>query len=914
MLALGGVLVSLAILAAATAASWAAHRHALAEASRELRNMSFVLADHTDRALQAVELALTSAIERARSDGALVSVESFDAWTHADRVHRMLHERADALPQVDALVLVDHRGRVSGSSRFMPAPPNDLSDREYFHALRDGFDRFIGPPVENRGTGTWAFHVARRVETEDGAFLGVIVGVIELAYFEKLYAALSLGEHSSVSLFRSDGVLLVRSPVLPAAIGRDHSHLEQLSLAGRAPDGSVSRVLGLDETERLISARSLEWYPLRIHVGFAVDTVLQGWRTALIQTAAGVIALLCLVVASVVGAIRAIRAEAQAAEATLAFEREAALEKLHHQQELAAKDAEFKVVVQGMSQGVWMFNASGRLSLTNRRAANLLGVPEQALSRGATLDELVGAAAAAGAITAVVALLRLSRIAAHRAPDAFDQRLTGDRVASIVYQPLPDGGWLATFEDISDRHAAEARVRYLAEHDELTGIANRSRLMNRLSEMLREAATASGVRGEARCVAVLYLDLDLFKEVNDTLGHPIGDALLRDVATRIERTARLDGGSDTLVARIGGDEFVVIRDTGRSDAAVVRAEVEAMAIRLVEALFQPFLIEGYRIMIGTTVGVALHPQDGATAEALVRAADLALYRGKQEGRGRHWFFERAMEVDMQTRLSLETDLRQALLQGDGRDFELHFQPVVDIATRQPTGFEALVRWRRAGHEGLVGPAQFIPIAEETGLISVLDAFVLRRACAEAAAWPDAALRVAVNVSPVNLRAAGFVELVTEALAASGLPASRLELEITEGMLIRETEHVLTVMHALRALGVGFAMDDFGTGYSALSYLRSFPFERVKIDRSFIGDVEKSRKDASIVRAVAQLCLDLDMTAVIEGVETESQLALARQAGCLEAQGYLFSHPVPAGDVPATVAALRRAFGNPPVAA
>jgi len=904
ILIIGGALLSLVVIAAAVVAGWNARRHALAEASRELRNMSLVLADHTDRALQAVELAANSVIDRARGEGAFASAASFDAWARSDRAHAMLRARADALPQVDALVFVDQAGRVSGSSRFFPPPPNDLSDRAYFQAVREGASRFIGPTVENRGTGTQAFHVAKRVEGANGGFLGVLVAVIELAYFENLYATLSLGAQGSVALFRADNTLLVSHPPVPGTIGRDHSHRQRLIMAQQRQTGDVARLHGMDGVDRLVSARHLTAYPLHIHVGAAVDTVLLRWRGLLAQAAVAVLVLIALIIVGVVVATRAIRAEEQAAGAVMAFEQEAAREKLRHQQALAAKDAEFRVVVQGMSQGVWLFNEAGELTLANQRAADLLGIPYTALIRGMPVADIIHAAVAHGAGHAVPVIRYLGLIAGSRRYNSFDHHLPGRRVVSIIHQPLPGSGWLATFEDITARYNAEARVRYLAEHDDLTGSVNRTQLMRSISQVIGARNAAHEPGGDEHAVALIYLDLDRFKEVNDTLGYSVGDGLLRQVASRLHAGLQAGGQGDHLVARFGGDEFVIMLDIRRTQRGQRRAHVEHLANGMAEALREAFSVDGYRIMVGTTIGIAIHPEDGATGEALVRAADLALRHGKRAGRGRCWFFERAMEAEMQARLELETELRRALLNGHDDDFALHFQPIMDITTHRPAGFEALVRWQRGGRQDPVSPAFFIPLAEETGLICELDALVMRRACAEAAAWPGDDLRVAVNVSPISLRAPGFIKTVTDALAASGLDASRLEIEVTEGVFIKDTEKVIAVMHELRALGVSFAMDDFGTGYSALSYLRSFPFERVKIDRAFIRDIENNKKGFSIVHAIVKLCLDLDMVTLIEGVETESQLRMAERAGCREAQGYLFSRPVRAADVPATLRGLR----------
>ena len=374
------------------------------------------------------------------------------------------------------------------------------------------------------------------------------------------------------------------------------------------------------------------------------------------------------------------------------------------------------------------------------------------------------------------------------------------------------------------------------------------------------------------------LDLDQFKNVNDTLGHPAGDALLTLVAGRLLDVCR---DTDT-VARMGGDEFALIpeRVSQPSDAA-------ALALRIIDAVSKPYDIENQQVVIGTSVGIAIGPGDGLSADGLLRNADLALYRAKADGRRTFRFLEQGMDANMRERRAIAIRLRKALADGE---LELHYQPVVNLASGEITGFEALMRWRHP-EKGLVAPSNFIPVAEEIGLIVPLGAWAIRQACAAAATWPDD-LGVAVNLSPVQFCTPGLVQVVAGALATCGLPAERLELEITESTLLQNCESTLSTLYQLRALGVRIAMDDFGTGYSSLSYLRSFPFDKIKIDRSFIKDVADGVGSLSIVRAVAAMAKGLGMTTTAEGVETLEQLEAVRAEGCTEMQGFLFSKPLP----------------------
>jgi diguanylate cyclase (GGDEF)-like protein len=415
----------------------------------------------------------------------------------------------------------------------------------------------------------------------------------------------------------------------------------------------------------------------------------------------------------------------------------------------------------------------------------------------------------------------------------------------------------------------------MAMHDALTGLANRVLLNERL-----EQALARVNRGEM--VAVHLLDLDHFKNVNDTLGHPAGDKLLKDAASRLRALVR---ETDT-IARMGGDEFAILQV-----AIGQPADATALAQRVIQSVSAPYELDGRQVLIGTSVGIAVGPADGLASDQLMRNADLALYRAKGDGRGTYRFFEAEMDAQMQQRRVMEYDLRKALTAGQ---FELHYQPVVNLDSDQISGFEALVRWRHPD-KGMIAPGQFIGLAEEIGFIVPLGEWVIREACATAATWPDN-MRISVNLSPAQFKNSGLVQIVVGALAASGLAASRLELEITETALLEDSEATLATLYRLRELGVRIAMDDFGTGYSSLAYLQSFPFDRIKIDRSFIRDIADGTGSVNIVRAVAALAKGLGMETTAEGVETSEQLDSVRSEGCTEMQGFLFSRPRPADEL------------------
>jgi diguanylate cyclase (GGDEF)-like protein len=543
---------------------------------------------------------------------------------------------------------------------------------------------------------------------------------------------------------------------------------------------------------------------------------------------------------------------------------------------LKAQNLILDAALETMSQGLCMFDADQRVITCNSRYAEMYGLSAEQVRAGTPLRRIVEHRIAKGLFIAAgpEEYLR-ERMAPVLAPSNTIHELSDGRSIAIARRPTPGGGWVTTHEDITEHRRKEARIAHMAHHDALTNLPNRVLLNERL-----ELALARTRQGET--AACHLLDLDDFKNVNDTLGHPSGDKLLRQVA---ERLCTLVRETDT-IARMGGDEFAILQS-----GLTQPTEATSLAQRVIAAVSEPYDIDGHQVVIGTSIGIAMGPADGSTPDELIRNADLALYRAKGEGRGTFCFFEPEMDGKMQARRAMECDLRKAQLAGE---FELAYQPFVNLASDAISGLEALIRWRHP-EKGMITPSDFIPLAEEMGLIEPISDWVLREACMCAARWP-ADLTIAVNLSPAQFRRPGLVEMVMGALAASGLPAERLELEITETSLLQNSEATLGMLYQLRELGVRIAMDDFGTGYSSLSYLQSFPFDKIKIDRSFVKDITDGIGSLNIVRAVTAMARGLGMTTTAEGVETPEQLAIVKAEGCTEMQGFLFSRPLPAGEV------------------
>lgn len=545
--------------------------------------------------------------------------------------------------------------------------------------------------------------------------------------------------------------------------------------------------------------------------------------------------------------------------------------------ELARTNMRFDAALSNMTQGLCMFDDRKQLVVWNDRYAELYQIPPHLLKVGTPYEAIVTDRISRGVLKgetgALAVKTKVDELTGLSSDSCRTDELADGRFVLLTRQPMEGGGWLSIIEDITERRRAEAEIVHLARHDALTGLANRSEFNAKLEEASKRMKRGGGA------VTVMMLDLDRFKAVNDTRGHPAGDQLLIEVGRRLQSTIR----ETDVLARLGGDEFAIIQEGGSSqhEGAI------ALALRIIDAISQPFNLDGHEASIGTSIGIALAPENGVEPEELMKSADLALYDVKANGRNDFRLYHPTMLEFAHTQQSVESELRNAIAR---EQFELHYQPVVDVKTQRLCGVEALVRWRHP-IKGLIAPDQFIPLAESTGLIVPLGDWILQQACADAATWP-VHIKIAVNISAVQFKRGNLFDVILCTLVETGLAPERLELEITETSLLENQESHLATIRQLKNLGISIALDDFGTGYSSVTYLTSFPFDKIKIDRSFTQGALTRRDCAAVVSSVLALAHGLGMITTVEGIETREQLKYMREAGVDLAQGYLFGRPVP----------------------
>ena len=769
------------------------------------------------------------------------------------------------LTDATRLAFVDARGDLRASANGVWSV-TDHRERDYFQHFSERARNhlYVGPP--SGGTGTTAMRLARRINAKDGSFAGVVVAALGRDFVDAFSATLDRNNRPTVALVGFEGDIRAASGSEAATDGAAiRSPIVDRTLVDAARSASAgvywTQAPGSAPSARLIAYRAVEDYPLFVAAALANEDVFaRHFHNEMIYLASGWIITFALVIATFLAMSRELKLK-QAAKS------------------LADINALFQTSLENMPHGLCMFDRDQKLVICNARYGGMYGLPPEMTLPGTTLLEVLEARVRVGGCPEDGESYVRDRLRdiGRREPVQLVSELRDGRTIAVDYQPMPDGGFVAVHQDITQQRASEARIAYLAHHDPLTGLLNRASLLEKIEECLAHA-----YRQDAP-FALLLLDLDRFKQVNDSYGHPAGDALLQQVAARLKAELR----QTDVIARLGGDEFAIIQPAEREP----QIAASALATRVIEVFARPFTLDRSEVSVGTSIGIAISEEHISSAGRLMKMADLALYHTKAHGRNSFSFFEPSLEEAANVRNALETDLRHAVAHGD---FKLHYQPILDARSGLISGAEALIRWHHPVH-GFVAPDRFIPLAEESGLIGDIGQWVLRVACADAASWP-ARTKVAVNISAVQLRDPMIVDYVICALAESGLPPERLELEITETALIDSGIECHAILRQFKALGVTIALDDFGTGYSSLSQLTMFPFDKIKIDKSFTCNMTSRADCAAIIAGVLALAKSLEIETTAEGVETKQQYRLLKLAGVSSMQGFLIKRPGPVAEL------------------
>jgi diguanylate cyclase (GGDEF)-like protein len=861
------LIASIVIGTAVTISSF--RQRALNKSERELENTVLLVARHFDEKLDDFEAVQKDLVRRWQATG-VDTPEAFRRLMSGEDHHRALRSVVDGLSDVAGINVFDAAGQLINSSDSWPVPDINIADRDHFREFQSDpwSPTVLLAPIRGRFSGEWTTVIARKMVGPKGQFLGVVSRGVSPANFEKFFETLALGQDATITMMHRDGTLVARYPHVEAMIGQNFSQAPAQQLLMKADHGTLRLISPVDGKDRIAATRALTEFPLSILATVTVSSALADWRaqTRLLIVAAGLAAI--VIAFTLFFIVRKLSKQHQSAEQRLALEKD-----------------RLDTAINNMTQGLLLYDSDARIVLCNQRYIEMYGLSPEVAKPGCHFRDLVAYRKQTGSFQGDVDAFCsnvLANVAKGKVTNTVLETADG-RSIQIVNRPLAKGGWVATQEDISERRRAEKQIAYLAHYDALTALPNRVLFHQQLEEKFRK--TPGGER-----FAVLYIDIDQFKSVNDSLGHSIGDELLKSVAARLRGCI----GENDLVARLGGDEFAIVQgNVGEPD------DVDRLVSRVYASIREPFECLGHQLITDASIGIAMAPDDGEELDQLLKNADLAMYAAKSDGRRTYRFFECGMDARVKARRELELDLRHAI---DTGGLELHYQPVVNLRSNEIVGCEALVRWRHPVR-GMISPEEFIPVAEDTGLIGRLGEWVLATACAEAANWPGN-IRIAANVSPIQFRSPALALKIASMLASSGLAANRLELEITEAVLIRDDETALGILHQLRGVGVRIALDDFGTGYSSLSYLQRFPFDKIKIDRCFVHDLAgPGGGSSSIVQAVVNIAAARAMTTTAEGVETEQQRDTLRSLGCTEMQGYLFCAAKPAADI-------RRLLGVP----
>jgi len=829
-------------------------------AERDLNNTALLLSRHFDQQLGDLQHVHNDVVSYMRADS-VETADEFEKRMSTLSAHEMLRTKLAALPHVGSLNLFNAKGWLINSSEMWPVADINVHDRRYFQEFTSGKPTtdVIVEPVVSKVTRVWTTVFARKIVSRNGEIIGFASRGVEPSHFEDFVGSLALSGDTAISMIHRDGTIIARYPKDAKLVGTNVAGSPSFQRA-LAMNGNVSgRFKSSSAGEEKVGAvRSLMHFPILIVATTKTESALADWRAQTkVQLCAAALAIVVVVI-MIFLIVRQLRQQHAAA-----------------QRRLSEKSRHLDMAISNMPQGLLLFDRSGRLVVCNQQYIDMFGVSPDIVKPGCHLRELILHRQAQGTFVGDVDAYCARFL--NPQDDSVQNTVTttpDGRAIRLIYKRSPDGGWATTLEDVTEGRRVQARIEHLAHYDALTDLPNRTLFQRHAEELLLRSADAQ--------FAILYIDIDEFKRINDSLGHLIGDEFLKGVAGRLRQAV----GADDFIARLGGDEFAIVQRNVACDD-----DVSTLVARIYDGLRTPFDCHGHRLSSDASIGVAIAPRHGTDLYGLLKSADLAMYAAKAAGRRTYRFFEPAMEKQANLRRELESDMRAALVDGG---FELHYQPVVDLRNDEVMGCEALLRWRHP-LRGMVSPADFIPVAEDTGLIEEIGQWVLRTACAEAATWP-AHVRLAVNVSPIQFRSQSLSLKVAAVLAESGLDPRRLELEITEAVLIADDDAALIALNQLRALGVHIALDDFGTGYSSLQYLQRFPFDKIKIDRSFVKEVTRNSSSASIIKAVVSIAADRNMITTAEGVETLQQRETVQNLGCTQMQGYLFSAARPAHEI------------------
>ena len=828
------MIISVVVGTAATISSF--REREVERAEQTLGSTAKLLAYHFDRQMtdfEAVERAVASHIAMTTK-----SDQEFMTYTRNQSFHELLRNKITDSGDAAGVNVFDADGDWAASSNEWPVKSRNLADRKYFQTFKNDSSSpaLLVELVDSKIADGQVIVLARKLVGPSGQFWGMVTRSIHPEALESFMSSVAV-PYVSIALLHQDGTLLARVPHVRGAIGQNFAESIESVESGTKP-GSSDLISPIDGKRRLVSMRRLAQYPLTIVATQERESALSNWQQQSRLIGWGMAAV-CTAGIFMLGLI--VRS-------------------------LKKQKRTLDVAVNNMAQGLLLHDSHGRLMLRNDRYLQLFNIPSDLAQPGTGLRELILQRKEHGAVLSDVdthCVTILGAVSRNERSGLIEKTQEG-RVIQLTSQPLMEGGWISTFDDITDRLRSEERVRRLAYLDCLTDLPNRMHFLHHLGSQLEQH----------RNLTLLFIDTDEFKAVNDCLGHLLGDELLRSIANRLKNCL----GPEDFLARLGGDEFAIILQSASSPA-----DVQAFIDQLYALLRSPHQCGPHTLNANASIGVAFAPRHGRTCEELLQNADLAMYAAKAAGRGTFRFFEPEMERLVRERRSLEDDLRGAIA---SEGIEVYYQPILGLRTNEIVGCEALARWNHPTR-GQVSPADFVSLAEQAGLIDRLGEHVLQEACREAATWP-VHLRIAVNISPLQLKGGTLPLKLASILAESGLQANRLELEITEAVLIGDDDAALKVLIEIKSLGVRIALDDFGTGYSSLSYLSKFPFDKIKIDRSFINQLESEAKSAGIIRAVVALAAEHEISTTAEGVETERQREILAELNCDEMQGYLFS--------------------------